>query len=176
MLKVEHLMCYKVSMAKDNSFDVVSTVELQEVDNAVDQARREIANRFDFKGVQAEIARDKEKLVLSAQDKNRLAALLEILKQKLIRRNVHVQNLTFDEVQETPGGFARQDVQIGMGIPDQTAKDISKFIRDLKMKVQAQIQGNLVRVNSKSRDDLQAVMAELKSKDFGRALQFVNYR
>lgn len=163
-------------MAKDSSFDVVSTVDMQEVDNAVDQVRREITTRFDFKGVQAEVNRDKEKLVLSAQDKNRLAALLEILKQKLIRRNVPIQNLTFGEVQEAPGGAARQEIEIGMGLPDETAKDISKFIRDLKMKVQAQIQGNLVRVSAKSKDDLQAMIERLKSRDFGRAIQFVNYR
>lgn len=163
-------------MAKESSFDVVSTVDLQEVDNAVDQVRREIANRFDFKGVQADLARDKEKLVLSAQDASRLAALLEILKQKLIRRSVPLQNLAFGEVQEAPGGAARQDVEIGMGLPDTTAKEITKFIRELKMKVQPQINGNLVRVSSKSKDDLQAVMAQLRAKDFGRVIQFVNYR
>lgn len=163
-------------MAKDFSFDVVSTVEMQEIDNAVDQVRREIVNRFDFKGVQAEIVRDKEKLILSAQDANRLAALLEILKQKLIRRNVPLQNLTFGEIAQTPGGSARQEIDIGMGLPDEKAKEISKFIRDLKMKVQPQIQGSLIRVSSRSKDDLQALMAQLKSKDFGRAIQFVNYR
>lgn len=165
-----------MDMAKDSSFDVVSTVDLQEVDNAVDQVRREITTRFDFKGVQAAAERDKEKLVLSAQDRNRLAALLEILKQKLIRRNVPVQNLTFGEVLEAPGGSARQEIEIGMGLPDETAKEISKFIRDLKMKVQAQIQGNMVRVSAKSKDDLQAMIERLKSRDFGRAVQFVNYR
>lgn len=163
-------------MAKDNSFDVVSTVEIQEVDNAVDQVRREVATRFDFKGVQAEVLRDKEKLILTAQDKHSLTALLEILKQKLIRRNIPIQNLTFEEMTETPGGAARQEVAIGMGLPDEIAKDISKFIRDLKMKVQPQIQGNLVRVSSRDRDNLQSVITQLKSKDFGRAIQFVNYR
>ena len=101
---------------------------------------------------------------------------MEILKQKLIRRNVPIQNLTFGEVQEAPGGAARQEIEIGMGLPDETAKEISKFIRDLKMKVQAQIQGSLVRVSAKSKDDLQAAIAQLKSRDFGRAVQFVNYR
>ncbi|OGH55974.1 MAG: YajQ family cyclic di-GMP-binding protein [Candidatus Lindowbacteria bacterium RIFCSPLOWO2_12_FULL_62_27] len=163
-------------MAKDFSFDVVSTVELQEVDNAVDQVRREVANRFDFKGVQADVVREKEKLVLTAQDKNRLAALEEIIKQKLIRRNVPIQNLTFGEVVETPGGSARQEIEIGMGLPDDTAKTIAKFIRDRKLKVNPQIQGGLVRVSGRNKDDLQAVMADLRTQDFGRALQFVNYR
>lgn len=163
-------------MAKDSSFDVVSTVDMQEVDNAIDQVRREVANRFDFKGVQAEITREKDKLVLAAQDRNRLAAFLEILKQKFIRRNVPLQNLTFGEPQEAPGGSARQEVEIGMGLPDEKAKEITKFIRELKLKVQPQINGDLVRVSAKSKDDLQAVIAQLKAKDFGRAIQFVNYR
>ncbi len=163
-------------MAKDSSFDVVSTVDLQEVDNAIDQVRREVANRFDFKGVQVEITREKEKIALAAQDRNRLAALLEILKQKFIRRNVPLQNLTFDEPQEAAGGSARQDVQLGMGLPDEKAKEIVKFIRELKLKVQPQINGDLVRVSAKSKDDLQALIVQLKAKDFGRAIQFVNYR
>lgn len=163
-------------MGKDFSFDIVSTVDMQEVDNAIDQTRRELVNRFDFKGVQADVTRDKEKIVVTAQDANRLAALMEVLKQKFIRRNVPLQNLTFGEVQETPGGAARQDVDIGMGLPDDKAKEISKFIRDLKMKATAQINGNLVRVNSRSKDDLQALIVRLKANDFGRAIQFVNYR
>lgn len=163
-------------MAKDSSFDVVSTVDLQEVDNAVDQVRREVTTRFDFKGVRAEVVRDKEKLMLEAQDRSRMAALVEILKQKLIRRSVPIQNLTFDDPVESPGGAARQEVDIGMGLPDDKAKEISKFVKELKMKVQAQIQGDLVRVSAKSKDDLQAVMGRLKANDFGRVIQFVNYR
>lgn len=163
-------------MAKDFSFDVVSTVNLQEVDNALDQARREIQTRFDFKGVQADVVRDKEKLSLSAQDKGRLGALLEIVKQKLIRRNVPLQNLTFGEIREAPGGAAQMDVTVGMGLPAETAKEISKFLRDLKLKVQPQIQGDLVRVTSRNKDDLQTAITHIKSKDFGRVLQFVNYR
>lgn len=163
-------------MAKDFSFDVVSTVDLQEVDNALDQTRREIVNRFDFKGVQVDVTRDKEKLLLTAQSRDRLAALLEILKQKFIRRGVPLQNLTFKDPEEAPGGAARQDVEIGMGLPPETAKEISKFIRETKIKVQPQINGNLVRVSSRDKDNLQAVMAQLKPKDFGRVLQFVNFR
>ncbi|MBI4179504.1 YajQ family cyclic di-GMP-binding protein [bacterium] len=163
-------------MAKDSSFDVVSTVDLQEVDNAVDQVCREVANRFDFKGVRAEVTRDKEKLLLVGQDKNRLAALTEVLKQKLIRRNVPLANLTFGEPVEAASGEARLEVEIGMGLPEETAKAITKYIKDQKLKVHAQIQGDLVRVSAKSKDDLQAVIAKLKSNDFGRVLQFVNYR
>ncbi len=163
-------------MAKEFSFDIASTVNLQEVDNAIDQTRREIANRFDFKGVSADVTRDKETIALSAQDRNRLAALTEMFKQKLIRRGVPLQNLTFEDIQETPGGAARSDVKAGMGLPAETAKEISKFIRDSKIKVQPQIQGDIVRVCGRNKDDLQTVMTELKAKDFGRVLQFVNYR
>jgi hypothetical protein len=165
-------------MADQSSFDIVSKVDMQEVKNAIEQASKEIRKRFDFKGSQTELTlKEKEReLVVLSDDGYKLNAVIEILKAKLVKRNVSLKALTYGKVEEALGGTVRQVVAIQSGIPDEKAKAIAKAIRDGRFKAQAQIQGDQLRVQSKSRDELQAVIAFLKSKDFGLDLQFTNYR
>lgn len=171
--------CYDRGMAQNASFDITSTVDLQEVDNAVNQARKEVAQRYDFKGAKAEIdfKRAEHVIELHADDKFRLSALWEILQGRLVRRGVPVKNMKPGEVEHASGGTARQVVSLQQGIPTDTSKDIVKFLKDKKLKkVQAAIQGDQVRVSSPSKDDLQQAIAALKAHDFGIELQFGNYR
>ena len=165
-------------MAAQNSFDVVSTVDLQEVKNAVDQTMKEIRQRFDFKGSQSEITLKEKEEVLEvlSDDEYKLKAVLDILQSKCIKRNVSLKALTHGKIEQALGGTVRQTISIQNGIADDKAKGIVKAIKEEKLKVQAQIQGNQVRVQAKSKDDLQAVISFLKQKDFGIDLQFVNYR
>jgi len=166
-------------MADQNSFDITSTVDLQEVDNALNQARKEVAQRYDFKGAKASIDFDAKasKLTLTAEDEFKLNALWEILQTRLVRRNVPVKNLTREAAQPAANGTMRQEVALQQGIPSETARNIVKFIKDAKLrKVQAAIQGDQLRVSSPSRDDLQDVMRMLREQDFGVSLQFGNYR
>ncbi len=165
-------------MADLNSFDVVSKVEMQEVKNAIDQALKEIHQRFDFKGTKTELAlKEKElELVIVSDDEYKLKSVVDILKAKLIKRNVSVKAFAFGVVEPALGGTVRQVAKIQSGLSTDKAKEITKAIKDGKLKVQAQIQGDQVRVQGKSRDELQAVIALLKAKDFGIDLQFVNYR
>lgn len=162
-----------------NSFDVTSTIDLQEVDNALNQARKEIAQRYDFKGSPAAVDLDQKNntLTLTAEDKFKLGALWEVVQTRMVRRNVPVKNLKPGEIENASGGTVRQVVTLQMGIPSDTAREIVKVLKDAKMKkVQAAIQGDQVRVSSASRDDLQAAIQLLKTHDFGIALQFGNYR
>jgi uncharacterized protein YajQ (UPF0234 family) len=166
-------------MAATYSFDITSTIDMQEVDNAINQARKELAQRYDFKGSTAAIEIDQKAntMTLSAEDAFRLEALWEILSARMVRRSVPVKNLKRGDVEAAAGGTVRQVVTLQMGIPIESARDIVKHLKDLKMKkVQAAIQGDQVRVSSPSKDELQAAMAALKAKDFGVALQFGNYR
>jgi len=166
-------------MATQCSFDVTSNVDLQEVDNALNQARKEVAQRYDFKGSKASIDFDpkESKLVLVADDEFKLNALWEIVSTRLVRRNVPVKNLTRGPAQPAANSTVRQDVALQQGIPTEMARDIVKFIKDSKLKkVQAAIQGDQLRVSSASKDDLQEVMRLLREQDFGVALQFGNYR
>ena len=166
-------------MAVTNSFDITSTLDLQEVDNAINQARKELAQRYDFKGSTAAIDLDQKAntMTLSAEDAFRLEALWEVLTTRMVRRNVPVKNLKRGDVEPAAGGTVRQVITLQMGIPIEAARDIVKHLKDLKMKkVQAAIQGDQVRVSSPSKDELQAAMGALKAKDFGVALQFGNYR
>jgi cyclic-di-GMP-binding protein len=166
-------------MATQCSFDITSHVDLQEVDNALNQARKEVAQRYDFKGTKASIDFDAKtsKLVLVADDDFRLNALWEIVQTRLVRRNVPVKNLTRGAVVPAASSTVRQDVSLQQGIPSDRARDIVKFIKDAKLKrVQAAIQGDQLRITSPSRDDLQEVMRLLREQDFGVALQFGNYR
>ena len=166
-------------MATSVSFDVTSTVDLQEVDNALNQARKEIAQRYDFKGSKASIEFDQaeSKLVLVADDDFKLNALWEIVQTRLVRRNVPTKNLTRGAAQPAANSTVRQDVALQQGIPSETARNIVKFIRDAKLrKVQAAIQGDQLRISSLSKDELQDVMRLLREQDFGVALQFGNYR
>ena len=166
-------------MATAPSFDVTSTVDLQEVDNALNQARKEVAQRYDFKGTKASIDFDQKesKLLLVADDEFKLNALWEIVSIRLVRRNVPVKNLTRGPAQPAANSTVRQEISLQQGIPTEKARDIIKFIKDSKLrKVQASIQGDQLRVTSASKDDLQEVMRQLREQDFGVALQFGNYR
>ncbi len=162
-----------------NSFDVSTGADLQEVDNAVNQAMKEVATRYDFKGTSSAIRFDRSTpaLVLDAPDEFKLRALYDVLQTKLIKRQVPIRNLDAAPVQPAAGGRVRQDVRIKQGIDSDTAREIVKTIKSAGFKkVQAQIQGDEVRVTSPSKDELQQVIALLKSKDFGVELKFGNYR
>ena len=163
-------------MAKDNSFDIVSKTDYAEVDNALNQTRKELSQRFDFKGSKALVTMHNKELIISAEDDTRLKNLNDIMQSKLTRRGVSLKALDYQPKEPAAGGTIRQIVQIQQGIPQDKAKEIVKYIKTLKMKVQASIQGDLVRVSGKKRDDLQTVMAKLKKKDFGIDMQFDNYR
>jgi cyclic-di-GMP-binding protein len=166
-------------MAQQISFDITSTVDLQEVDNAVNQARKEIAQRYDFKGSHAQIEfnRTESTLVLSAEDKFKIEAVWEILQTRLVRRNVPVKNLTPGEIEPASGSTVKRTISLQQGIPGEKAKDIVKFLKEQKLKkVQANIQGDQLRITSPSKDELQEVMRLLRARDFGIALQFGNYR
>ena len=166
-------------MATPASFDITSTVDLQEVDNALNQARKEVAQRYDFKGSKASIDFDlaESKLVLVADDDFKLNALWEIVQTRLVRRNVPTKNLTRGAAQPAANSTVRQEVAMQQGIPSDKARDIVKFIKESKLrKVQAAIQGDQLRITSASKDELQDVMRLLREQDFGVALQFGNYR
>lgn len=163
-------------MAAENSFDVVSKIEMAEVTNAVTQAMKEISQRFDFKGSKSNITQEKDALVILSDDEYKLKSVVDILQNKLVKRGVPLKNLTYEKVEPAAGGTVRQRVALVSGIPQEKAKEIVKAIKDSKMKVQASIQADQVRVSGKSRDDLQAVIQLLKGRDFGVELQFTNYR
>jgi cyclic-di-GMP-binding protein len=166
-------------MASQSSFDVTTGVDLQEVDNAVNQAQKEIAQRYDFKGSKASIEFDRAApmLVLVADDDFRMRALFDVLQGKLIKRQVPVKNLDIGDVKPAGGDTVRREIKLKTGLDGETAKKVAAAIKDAKLKkVQAAIQGDQVRVSSPSKDDLQAVMALLRGQDFGVELKFGNYR
>ena len=165
-------------MADLFSFDVVSKVDMQEVKNAIDQALKEITQRFDFKGTKTEVTlKEKEmELVVVSDDEYKLKSVVDIVRAKLVKRNVSVRAFTFGAVEPSLGGLVRQVAKIQSGLAMEKAKEIVKEIKDGKLKVQAQIQADQVRVQSKSKDELQTAIAFLKQKDFGIDLQFTNYR
>lgn len=158
------------------SFDIASEVDLQELDNALNQARKEVATRFDFKNAGAEIEDEKTLVKIRAADGFKLKALLEIIMGKLAKRNISLKNIDPQKMEIAPTGHARQEIKIKQGLEPEKAKEISQYIRDLKLKVTAQIQEQQVRVQGKNRDDLQAVIAALRKKDFEVALAFKNFR
>jgi cyclic-di-GMP-binding protein len=166
-------------MAATATFDITSTVDLQEVDNAINQARKEIAQRYDFKGSSAaiEFVKADSSLVLTAEDKFKVGAVWEVLQSRLIRRNVPVKNMELGEVEAAAGSTVRQVVTLQQGIPTEAGKAIVKYLKDQGLKkVQASIQADQVRVSSPSKDDLQAAIRVLKAHDFGVELQFGNFR
>ena len=165
-------------MAQQNSFDITSTIDTQEVDNALNQARKEVAQRYDFKGAKADIDfnRAESTITLAADDKMKIEALWEIVQSRLIRRNVPVKNFKAGDILPGSGGSMRRVITMQQGIPTEAAKDIVKFLKDQKKKVQAAIQADQVRVTSASKDELQDAMRLLRSHDFGVELQFGNYR
>ncbi len=158
------------------SFDIVSQVSSMEIENAISQAKKELANRFDFKGSNAEITLDKNDITLTANDQFKIRALSEIVVGKLAKRNISLKNVERPEPDVSPLGHSRQVIKIKQGLESEVAKKVTGFIRDQKMKVTTQIQGSEVRVTGKSRDDLQAVIAILRAQDFPVALQFQNFR
>ncbi|HEX2718535.1 MAG TPA: YajQ family cyclic di-GMP-binding protein [Gemmatimonadaceae bacterium] len=166
-------------MAQQNSFDVTTGVDLQEVDNAINQAQKEIAQRYDFKGSKAaiEFRRAEGVIALTADDDFRMRALFDVVQSKLIKRNVPVKNLDIGEVKPAGGDTVRREVKLKTSLDGETAKKVAAAIKDAKLKkVQAAIQGDQVRVSSPSKDELQAAMAFLRTKDFGVELKFGNYR
>jgi len=163
-------------MAAENSFDIVSTVDLQEVRNAVNQAEKEIANRYDLKKAAAELRLDGEEISLETADEFSLDQALEIFKAKLVKRNVHLKSLRYGKIEPASGGRARQKITLQQGIPTETCKKVVAEIKAKKLKVQAAIQGDTVRVSGKNRDDLQTVIALLKGLDLDVPLTFTNYR
>ena len=165
-------------MADQFSFDVVSEVNMQEMRNVVDQATKEIKQRFDFKDSKTEITlKEKEKeLAIVSDDEYKLNAVIDIIKTKCTRRGVSLRAFTYGAIEAALKGTVRQTAKIQSGIASEKAKEITKAVKDSKLKVQAQIQGEQVRILSKSKDELQATMAFLTGKDFGIDLQFTNYR
>jgi len=163
-------------MAGSNSFDVVSEVNMMETSNAVQQAMKEIRQRFDFKGSVSDITLEGETLTLHSDDESRLKAVIDVLTTKMVKRGVSLKALQYGKIEPAAKGTVRQVVTIQKGIPVEKAKEIVKFIKGSGIKVQAAIQENQVRVTGKNRDDLQAVIGSLKAQDFGLDLQFTNYR
>jgi cyclic-di-GMP-binding protein len=164
-------------MAKqDFSFDIVSQVSMPEVSNAVDQARREISQRFDFKNTGTNITQDDKLIEIRSTTEDRLKAAVEVLKEKAVRREVSLKALHLGPVQPAAKGTSKQAINVNVGISEEKAREIVKFIKGLKTKVQSSIQGDQVRVSSKAKDDLQAVIRAVKEHDFDVPLQFVNFR
>jgi uncharacterized protein YajQ (UPF0234 family) len=164
-------------MASDNSFDVVSKVELQEVKNAIDQASKEVHTRFDLKDSKSKIELEGDETIqLASQDEYTLKAVIEILSQRLVKRGISLKNLEYEKLEPATNSSVRQKIKLKQGIASENAKKIVAAIKDSKLKAQASIQGDTVRVVSKDRDILQQIMAKLRAGDFGVELQFTNFR
>lgn len=163
-------------MAKENSFDIVSKIDYAEVTNALNQTAKEVSQRFDFKGSKAAVELIEKNLQLSAEDETKLRNMNDILQSKLVKRGVSLKAFDYQKIEPAAGGTVRQTVNVQQGIPIEKAKEIVRFIKDSKLKVQASIQGDTVRVSSKDRDTLQDVITKLKEKDFGIDMKFDNYR
>ena len=160
----------------ENSFDVVSSVDLQEVKNAISQAMKEIVTRFDLKGSNSNIELQGEEILITSGDESKMKAVRDVLEERLVKRNVPLKALTFGDVEKALGQTARQRVTLQQGIPSEKAREIVKVIKQTKLKVQAAIQGDQVRVSGKNKDDLQAVIQALRASDLGIDMQFTNRR
>ena len=162
----------------DNTFDIVSKIDLAEVSNAIQQALKEVITRYDLKDSKSEIQLNEKdhKILLASQDEFKLKAVTDVLEQKLVKRKVPLKGMTFGPVIESAGSTVRQEISLQQGIPIEKAREIVKTIKDSKKKVQASIQGDLVRVSGRDRDSLQEVIALLRGRDFGIDMQFTNYR
>lgn len=160
----------------DNSFDIVSKVDLQEVRNAFGQAEKELATRYDLKHARAELSFADEALTIESSDEFTLGQALDVLKTKLVRRGIDLKSLRYGKIEPASGGRARQKIDLQQGIPTETAKRLAAEVKALKIKVQAAIQGDTVRVSGKNRDDLQTVITHLKTLDLDVPLTFTNYR
>jgi len=160
-----------------SSFDIVSKVDVQEVDNAVNQAKAELKNRYDFKGSKCELSWDKkEEIIVTGDSDSRLKALVDMVEARLVKRGVPLKSLDFQPVEDMSGDMKKQVIKVSQGIPTDKAKAMVKMIKGLKLKVQAQIQDDQIRVTGKKLDDLQAVIQDMKSRDLDVALQFINMR
>jgi len=162
----------------DNTFDIVSKIDLAEVNNAVQQARKEIQTRFDLKDSHSEVElnENEKKILLASQDEYKLRAVIDILEQKLVKRKVPLKGLTYGTVQPAAGATVRQEVALQQGIPIEKAREIVKRIKESKKKVQASIQGDYIRVGGRDRDTLQEIIRMLRAEDFGIDMQVTNYR
>src|SRR5689334_2178907 len=160
----------------ENSFDIVSKIDHQEVSNAIQQALKEIHTRYDLKDSKSDITLDKDSITLASADDYKLKAVTEVLQGKLVKRNVPQKGMQYGAIEPAAGSTVRQEITMQQGIPIEKAREIVKAIKDSKKKAQASIQGDLVRVSSKDRDTLQEIIALLKNKDFGIDMQFTNYR
>jgi uncharacterized protein YajQ (UPF0234 family) len=163
-------------LAGSSSFDIVSEIEIQEMDNAINQTRKEISQRYDFKGTIAEIDFNNEELKVHAQDEFKLESIMEILKGKMVKRGISPRFLDIQKLEPASNGTVRQVIKIKKGIQKEKAKEIVQDIKNSKIKVQGQIMEDVVRVSGKDKDDLQAVIQLVKGKDYGVELQFTNYR
>jgi len=165
-------------MAEEHSFDIVSRIDLQEVSNAIQQAMKEIGQRFDFKGSKTNIQlnKDSSEIVVISDDEHKLKSVLDILKTKLVKRNVSLKALSYGKIEPASGGTVRENIKLQQGIPIEKAKEITKLIKETKLKVQSEIQGDQLRVRAKKIDDLQTIIKLLKEKDLGIYMEFVNYR
>jgi hypothetical protein len=164
-------------MAQDNSFDIVSKVDMQEVRNAIEQAMKEIRQRFDLKDTHSDIHLEGDDAIqMASSNEYKLEAVKEILGQKLVKRGVSLKNLTYEKLEPAAGQSVRQKIKLQQGIPAEKAKEIVRIVKDSKKKVQASIQGDTVRISGKDRDDLQAIIATLRGRDLGVELTFTNYR
>src|ERR1700691_1878486 len=164
-------------MAQENSFDVVSKIDLEEARNALDQAMKAVRQRFDLKDTHSEVNLEgNENIQLASSNEYKLEAVKDILAQKLVKRGVSLKNLTYGKVEPAAGQSVRQKISLQQGIPAEKAKEIVRLVKDSKMKAQASIQGDTVRISSKDRDTLQQIMATRRAKDMGVNLQFTNYR
>jgi uncharacterized protein YajQ (UPF0234 family) len=164
-------------MAKtDFSFDIVSQVSMPEVANAVDQTRREISQRFDFKDTATSISQDDKLIEVRSSTEDRLKAAVEVLKERAVRREVSLKSMHFGPVLPAAKGTVRQAINVNVGISEEKAREVVKFVKGLKVKVQSQVQGDQVRITGKTKDDLQTVIRGVREHDFGLALQFTNFR
>lgn len=163
-------------MAAENAFDIACKLDMQEVANALNQTTKEIQQRYDLKGSHCQVTLEKTEIVVLADDDMKLRAVIDILQSKLHRRGVPLKALSYGKVEPAAGGILRQKIALQQGIPVEKGREIVKLIKETKLRVQAQIQEDQVRVSGKNRDDLQTIIAMLREKDLGIALQFVNYR
>jgi len=163
-------------LAKDSSFDIVSKVDMPEVTNAIQQAQKELAQRFDFKNSKSSIKLENEKIVLISDDDFKMSNVVDILESKLVKRGVSLRSLEYGKIQPAAGDTVRQDVTLVQGIAQEKSKLINKVLKDNKIKVVSSIQGEEIRVSGKNKDDLQAAIALLRKEDFGIELQFINFR
>lgn len=163
-------------MAKDSSFDIVSKIDMPEVTNAIQQAQKELAQRFDFKNSKSSIKLDDEKIVLISDDDFKMTNVVDILESKLVKRGISLRSLEYGKIQPAGGDTVRQEVKLVQGIAQEKSKMINKVLKDNKIKVVSSIQGDEIRVTGKNKDDLQAAIALLRKEDFGIELQFINFR